>query len=111
MTCKSITARLVARSVQCIHIILQSELNIKQRGHGGTVVTQLLPPLRSEFESWPDLNGKAGSWVTVGWQFTVQNLDHLYALVSFRNGHQPKATKYASGPTSLRTSWPCWPVK
>ena len=49
----------------------------------GATVAQLhtcLPAQRSGFSSWSDL--KVGKLVVACWQFTVQNLDQLYVLVS-----------------------------
>ena len=41
-----------------------------------------LSPLRSEFESWPNLKWESWWLLAVGQQFTVQSLDQLYVLVS-----------------------------
>ena len=41
-----------------------------------------LPPLTSEFESRTDLKYESWWLLAVDWQFTVQNPDQVYVLVS-----------------------------
>ena len=53
-------------------------------GGGGVAEWQHshLPPLRSECVSQPDLKWESWELLAIGQQFTVQNLDQLYVLVS-----------------------------
>ena len=52
------------------------------RGHGGRVVTLSPPTSEVRFGSRPYLKYESWYLLAVGWQFTVQNLDQLYVLVS-----------------------------
>ena len=47
--------------------------------HSGNIC---LPPLSSEFESQPGVKWESWQLLADGQQFTVQNLDQLYVLVS-----------------------------
>ena len=57
-------------------IILYSGPLVRQWQHSH------LSPLRPEFKSQPDLMWESGKLLANGLQFTVQNLDQLYVLVS-----------------------------
>ena len=70
---------------------LQSSLKYKIRGQvynsvifqsNSDSIKTCLPPVRSELKSQPDFTWESWKMLAVGRQFTVQNLDQLYVLVS-----------------------------